>query len=333
MGFRVRKSFKVMPGVRMTVTPHGMSVSAGVKGARISANTRGRVTRTLSIPGTGISHTSTLSSGARSAPARPERSTPAPAPSAPKAGMFAPRWEKDLVKVVQSGGADAATFARIGADPGATKLAALYEVLLGAFPAKAWDRARALLNYLYDDGFRPKEDLFVRKYTPGGTIGFAVAAGITTELPLTRDALALLLAELEQDAGHRDRAIAVVESLEPTTIAAVSLAELYAEERRWAEVVAMTDGLSNEDDASTFLLVQRGAALREQGYYEAARESLKEALRVRSRSSEIRQLANIERGKTYLAEGKKAMARKDFERVMAENSTFEGLADLISQAS
>ncbi|WP_461170991.1 DUF4236 domain-containing protein [Arthrobacter sp. Z1-15] len=61
MGFRARKSFKIAPGIRMTVTPK--SVSAGVKGARISANSSDRVTHTVGIPGTGIYHTETLSSG------------------------------------------------------------------------------------------------------------------------------------------------------------------------------------------------------------------------------------------------------------------------------
>ena len=39
------------------------------------------------------------------------------------------------------------------------------------------------------------------------------------------------------------------------------------------------------------------------------------ALGPRSRPAELRRLALVERGETFLAEGKKAMARKDFERV------------------
>ena len=66
------------------------------------------------------------------------------------------------------------------------------------------------------------------------------------------------------------------------------------------------------------------------GFYEAARESLKEALRVRSRPTELRHLALIARGHTYLAEGKKAMARKDYERVLADDASYPGLADMIS---
>lgn len=64
MGFRIRKSFKIAPGIRMTVTPKSISLSGGVPGARISANTSGRVTRTVGIPGSGIGHVKTLRSNA-----------------------------------------------------------------------------------------------------------------------------------------------------------------------------------------------------------------------------------------------------------------------------
>jgi lipoprotein NlpI len=81
----------------------------------------------------------------------------------------------------------------------------------------------------------------------------------------------------------------------------------------------------SRNEASTFLLIQRGVALREQGFHAAAREALKEALRIRTRPAEMRQLALVERGKVYVAEGKRAMARRDFERVLAENSTYPGI--------
>jgi len=59
MGFRFRRSFSLLPGVRVTVTSRGVSASAGRSGARVSVNSHGELTRTLSIPGTGISHVRT----------------------------------------------------------------------------------------------------------------------------------------------------------------------------------------------------------------------------------------------------------------------------------
>lgn len=68
MGFRFRKSFKVAPGVRLNVGKKSASVSLGGRGFRTSVSTSGRKTRTVGIPGTGISHVST-SGGKRSSAA------------------------------------------------------------------------------------------------------------------------------------------------------------------------------------------------------------------------------------------------------------------------
>jgi tetratricopeptide (TPR) repeat protein len=134
---------------------------------------------------------------------------------------------------------------------------------------------------------------------------------------------------LHQDAGDLRAAVAVVEQLELTAYVAVSVVELYSQLGEHAKVVALTEGLVNEDDATALLCVFRGIALREQGYLEAARAAFKEALRSRSRQPVIRHRALVERAKSHLAEGKRALARKDVERVLAEDSSYEGLQALL----
>lgn len=59
MGFRFRKSKKIL-GVRWTLSKSGLSASTGVKGLSVGVDSRGRVRRTVSIPGTGVSHTAYL---------------------------------------------------------------------------------------------------------------------------------------------------------------------------------------------------------------------------------------------------------------------------------
>lgn len=56
MGFRFRKSIKIAPGVRLNLGKKSVGISAGVKGARVSVNSSGRVTKSVGIPGTGISY-------------------------------------------------------------------------------------------------------------------------------------------------------------------------------------------------------------------------------------------------------------------------------------
>ena len=59
MGFRFRKSFKIAPGVRVNVGKKSVGISAGVKGARVSVNSKGRKTTTVGLPGTGLSYSKT----------------------------------------------------------------------------------------------------------------------------------------------------------------------------------------------------------------------------------------------------------------------------------
>lgn len=59
MGLRFRKSVSLFPGVRLNFSKGGMSLSAGVPGFRKTINTKGQVTTTTGIPGTGLYYVET----------------------------------------------------------------------------------------------------------------------------------------------------------------------------------------------------------------------------------------------------------------------------------
>lgn len=82
MGFRFRRSIRIMPGVRLNLGKRGTSVSVGVRGAHVTVGPRG-IRKTVGIPGTGISYTTNASLTERSgAEAQPQR----PAPGTRSAG-------------------------------------------------------------------------------------------------------------------------------------------------------------------------------------------------------------------------------------------------------
>lgn len=56
MGFRIRKSIKIAPGLRINLSKSGVSASVGKRGATVNIGKNG-VKSTIGIPGTGISHT------------------------------------------------------------------------------------------------------------------------------------------------------------------------------------------------------------------------------------------------------------------------------------
>ena len=327
MGFRMRKSIKVAPGVRLNVSKSGVGASVGGRGGRHSVHSSGR--RTTSAGGgivPGVYYQSSRGGGSGRSRSGSQTAAP-PAAKAKKPGLFAPKGEKQLYKAIKA--QDIAAIARVGDEHPDFRLASYS--LAGCMLLDT-DRSEAerLLDEAFATGKDPAADKFVSTYLKT-RLELSVATGITAELPIDRDAVGLALAELKQAHGDLSGAIDVVEELEPTTYTAVSLAELYAETGRWDEIVALTEGLKNEDDASAILLVFRGRAFREQGFHEAAHESLKEALRARSRAAPIRHLALAERAQNHLVQGKKSMARKDLERILAEDSGYEGVKEQLAE--
>jgi tetratricopeptide (TPR) repeat protein len=190
------------------------------------------------------------------------------------------------------------------------------------------DAAVGLLRRVFEGKDAPETDAFIVKYfgdMPVAAIG--IAPGVMAELPFSRDLVGLALAEVLQARGEVDAAIDVVERVTPTAHAAVSLAELYSEAGRDDEVIELTNGVTNQDDTTALLLVYRGIAFTRQQLFEAARESFKEALKSKKRANEIRYLALRHRAEAYAGEGKKAQARKDLERILAEDATVEGVRE------
>jgi hypothetical protein len=56
MGFRFRRSFRLMPGVRLNLSKSGVSASLGRRGAWLTVGSKG-TRATVGIPGTGLSYT------------------------------------------------------------------------------------------------------------------------------------------------------------------------------------------------------------------------------------------------------------------------------------
>jgi tetratricopeptide (TPR) repeat protein len=329
MGFRMRKSMKVAPGVRLNVSKSGVGASVGGKGGRYSVHSSGRRTTTVGsgvVPG--VYYQSSKSGGSRGSRSQVSAQQPAP-PSPQKPGLFAPKGEKELYKAIKA--QDVKAIKSVGVyyeDFRLPSYSLAGLMLLTTEPAEA----EQLLDEAFATGKDPAEDKFVSSYL-FTRLELSLAQGVTAELPVNRDAVGLGLAELKQDKGDLEGAIDVVEQLEPTTYSAVSLAELYAQTERWDDVIELTDGMKNEDDASALLCVFRGQAFRHQGFHDAAHEALKEALRSRSREAPIRHMALAERAQNYLEQGKKGMARKDLERILAEDSDYPNVREELAKLS
>src|ERR1039457_2456723 len=56
MGFRFRRSIKILPGVRLNFGKRGISTSIGIRGAHVTVGKTGTRT-TVGLPGSGLSYT------------------------------------------------------------------------------------------------------------------------------------------------------------------------------------------------------------------------------------------------------------------------------------
>ncbi|WP_332238925.1 DUF4236 domain-containing protein [Sporolactobacillus sp. KGMB 08714] len=56
MGFRFRKSFKILPGIKFNINKKSFGMTFGTKGAHYTINSKGTRTKSVGIPGTGLSY-------------------------------------------------------------------------------------------------------------------------------------------------------------------------------------------------------------------------------------------------------------------------------------
>lgn len=101
MGLRFRKTISILPGVRLNLGKSTQSISVGVPGFRKTFNTKGQVTTTVGLPGTGLYYVDTknpkkeaerkkkaaekriaTAAAAAELPKRTVKPVPAPAPEA-----------------------------------------------------------------------------------------------------------------------------------------------------------------------------------------------------------------------------------------------------------
>lgn len=76
MGWRFRKSIKILPGIRLNFNKNSTSVSIGSKSAGITVNSKTGVTARTSIPGTGLSYSEKISSPKKKAAPAKKASAP-----------------------------------------------------------------------------------------------------------------------------------------------------------------------------------------------------------------------------------------------------------------
>lgn len=372
MGFRFRRSMKILPGVRLTVGKSSVGISAGVRGARVSLNSSGRVTTSAGIPGSGLYWTESKSLKKKKTKSKSPRSvsstrveetivddevyvedvyTPPRALDAPvsipqepaKSHIFSSKEEKALSALFQdiygdqAGNPPALVFEKtrkLAAEHPELALAMqAIQVLHGSTNEELQKESFALADQLWPQ----REALFgnelVQKYFPGITPGVMITPGIFANERYNMKALGLIYAEILQVQGNYAKALEVVEEIDSDQMTAISVADLELALLKFDDAIETTEDIENADDATAMLLVLRGIAFREKGFFDASLECLKQAVAKRSRSEGILNRGLWERSFTYERMGKNALAKKDLEKIMSREPSYPGLNERIALLS
>jgi tetratricopeptide (TPR) repeat protein len=328
MPFRFWRRIRIAPGVTLNLSKSTASLSFGPRGAKYTLSPRGnRVT--AGLPGTGLFYTVH----------EPRRPSAANAPRVAQRDrlnlgffqrLFTPADERTLVeglKALNVGdeGAALAAFEKAASLPDAAWMAGMLRLRREEFaPAKRHLEAAM-------GGLDRLGGLF-EKYKIAAQVTFPVTPEVDAHARPCERGTRLALVEIAQFEGDRAAAMRHLERLlviEPgDPVVLLSLAELTlegdAERVQLERVIALTTSTSNETPVDTALLLYRGRAMAGLGLPDAAIDVFTLALRRRKDRSEglLRQL-RYERAVLYNQVGRKAQARREFERVYAEDPGFE----------
>lgn len=322
-------------------------MSFGVPGARYTINSKGRRTVSTGLPGTGLYNIETLSSGKRSSTASPSQSSGPTEmrsydpPANLRPGLFSRKAERELYKFLLDIFKWDETDTPDEAIEKATKLQVVYPTLKYSLD---------LIKFLYcvkgskvDDavGYQWGKDLwtnrqtvfsdgYVMKYLQGITPQVPITNGISTSSIYNDQTLGHILVELLQQMNKSDEALAILHEMDPDQLVAISMADLEIGNKDYDGAIETTEDIENEDDATAMMLVLRGVAFREKGMEDASLECLKRALSSKKRSETLLHRALFERAETYTRLGKKAMAIKDLEKILVDDSDYPAVQEKLN---
>ncbi|MDJ0662995.1 MAG: hypothetical protein QNJ75_00450 [Acidimicrobiia bacterium] len=232
-----------------------------------------------------------------------------------KPGFMAAKAEKALHAAVSSSDPD--TILTTGAgDPkhGAVASAVAGLLLLETDLDRGSEQLELAIAAADDLG----EDQFLRKYMPEAGLSVVIAAGLMVRLPLQRNSLVLLLAELYQARGLTEQALQLLAAAEQTTHIRLSRTELLYEAGRFEDVLGVTHGVHNDDDFTALMLAYRGRALGELGRHDEAISAFARVLEYPNRAESVKAIALVGRGMINQARGEFTLAENDFTQALIE---------------
>ena len=346
MSLRFRRSMKLIPGVRLTFNKDSLGLSFGVPGARYTMNTKGRRTLSTGLPGTGISHVQTLSSGRKSSRAtRTEQSDqevmlPYETPAHLRPTLFSRKAEREFYKFLMdiykhdSQDTPKEVFEKANVlkiTHPKLQIALDLIIFLHTMADESFDKQKdAWAETIWTNRNQYFNDRIVRKYFAGITPQVSVSPGISTQEIYNIQTFSFIYVELLQHREKFAEALEIIESMDANQYTAISVADIEITMKDFDSAIETTEDIENEDDATAMLLILRGIAFREKEMYDGALECFKRALAKKDRSEVMKHRALFERAENYTRMGKKAMAIKDLEKILVDDSDYPAVEEKLA---
>jgi tetratricopeptide (TPR) repeat protein len=353
MPFRFFRRLRIARGLTLNLSKRGVSVSAGPQGARFTMGTSG-TRATAGLTGTGLHYTlvnphKKLVSALKQNQAGESDHVRASAPL-PKLGWLQRLSLSSDVKLFIEGWQ---AWGRTDIDQALTCFNEV-PVASKAWVDAAWSaallyvqreqltQAAALLQRVLNDSHALGQTFREQGFTPRVQVPVTPEI-VATMLPVKASAQ-LLLAEVQQSMGEHTAALKtlsqalpapadsfVPSQLDPVMVAAFGELALESQDiDAMRHFNALAAALGNDSPVHTVVMYYRAQALFEKKLYEAALAVLTPALR-RTRDRNPALLLNIRflRAQTYGALNRAAQARREFERIYAEDPAFEGVREAL----
>ncbi len=327
MGFRFRKSIKILPGVRINLSKSGPSLSIGGRGASVNVGGRG-ARLTLGIPGTGLYYTTQASGKKLEQLLDKDKSLDLNALER----MTLSEEEKAFIEGVQAmsdGKADALE-----------KLKKATHLADGAFFAgvvalhqQQWEDALQFMTHAHQN----QADLgkLIEKYDLAAEVLLPITEAIDAHIAPNPQGVMLVLAEIYQAMGREAEAIDMLQGLytenPEDVVVRVSLAELLlptiGESESAQKIMKLAEHVENETAVHAALLLYRAMALRHLGMGDVAKDVLTATLRKKKdRPKELLLALRYELGMCHETAGNAASAKKEWQTIYAESPDFEDVA-------
>lgn len=348
MAFRFFRRIKIAPGLSFNLSKSGASVSLGPRGTKLTLGGSSGKRATVGLPGTGLYYTTKLNkksgsgqSGKVSSPAtEDDQEEDVRIGSAARLNLgffdelFTPGIEKSFVRGLQH---------LLKREEGEAlkdfiKASALSDgAFMSGMLAMKMDDVEKAQEYLTKAlGYGKEIGKYFKKYKTAMLLSMKISEETTVYVEPGTTALQLALVEVYQYKKEYDKAIGLLEKLmkkeAANPIVMLSYCELLFEsgadnKKNLKKIVKLSSDIENESAVHAAVMLYKGKALMALELLTAARDTFTSAIRKKKdRSDELINSLRYERALCYEAMGQKSRARKEFEKLYADDPDFEDTA-------